>query len=90
MSNILKLTADTIVVLDRPGMHTFVCFQYADKSLTDAAQLLTGEPVQIELSDGNGDFVNGRTYSLTRAYAPNRHNTIGGRDNVLIVEAETI
>lgn len=86
----IQLKADTIVVLDRKDMHTFVCFQYADKSLADAAQLLTGEPVQIELSDGNGDFANGRTYSLMRAYAPNRNNTIGGRDNVMIVEAEVI
>ncbi len=86
----LQLKADTIVVLNRADVHTFVCFKYTDQSFNAACDLLNRGQVEIELHDVNGSFVNHKQYLLTDVSAPNRGNTIGGRDNVLIIEATLV
>jgi len=91
MPKTLTLKATSIVVLDnKNGTHTFVCFRFKEKSLKDAeaANGFQDESIKIELEDENGTFVNEQKYWLTEVRVPNRGNTLGGRDNVMIIEAE--
>lgn len=86
---VLKLAAKRIVVLDDRGIDTFVCFEFKKRSRDEAFRLHPlGQDIEIELSDSNGDFVNGRKYYLLEVEVPNESNTLGGAADVLIIKAE--